>query len=271
MQHREPGLLAIERTGGNESDVFPYSVPAIRSLERLDLSASITFFVGENGSGKSTVLEAIAAAADLPAVGSADVREDRTLSAQRGMRKVFRLVWSRRNHRGFFLRAEDFFGFVKRVATMRGELQQRLTEIDEEFRDASPYARGLARGPTLASLGALSDAYGADLDARSHGESFLHLFQARFVPGGLHLLDEPEAALSPQSQLGLIAMLREMIDQGAQFIIATHSPLLLACPGARIYSFDTLPVTEVAYADLEHVNLMRDFLNDPHRYLRHLK
>jgi predicted ATPase len=110
--------------------------------------------------------------------------------------------------------------------------------------------------------------YGEDLNARSHGESFFQVFQSRFVPGGLYLLDEPEAPLSPQSQLGLMAMMADMVEEDAQFIIATHSPMLLAYPGARIVSFDEIPVRAVEYEDLESVRLVREFLAAPDRYLR---
>jgi predicted ATPase len=243
-------------------------VPAIRSLESLDLSAAVTFFVGENGSGKSTVLEAIAAAARLPAVGSDDVVADGTLAAQRELADALQLVWSRRTKRGFFLRAEDFFGFTKRLAIMRAELLARMAEIEVEYAERSAYAKGLASGPVRASLGALESRYGVDLDANSHGQSFLHLFRSRFVPGGLYLLDEPEAPLSPQSQLGLMAMMADMVAEDAQFVIATHSPILLAYPGARIVSFDEIPVRAVEYAELEGVRLVRDFLAAPERYLR---
>src|SRR5688572_3526107 len=113
--------------------------------------------------------------------------------------------------------------------------------------------------------------YGVDLDASSHGQGFLHLFQSRFVPGGLYLLDEPEAPLSPQSQLALLVMIQDMVAHDAQFIIATHSPILLAFPNATIYSFDRLPLERVPYDELEHVVLTRDFLNAPERYLRALR
>jgi predicted ATPase len=112
--------------------------------------------------------------------------------------------------------------------------------------------------------------YGVDLDANSHGQSFLKLFQSRFVPGGLYLLDEPEAPLSPQSQLALLAMMSDMVAEDGQFIVATHSPILLAFPGACIYSFDGTPVCEVEYESLEHVALTREFLQAPERFLRHL-
>ena len=116
----------------------------------------------------------------------------------------------------------------------------------------------------------LEHRYGVNLDANSHGESFLRLFRSRFVPGGLYLLDEPEAPLSPQSQLGLIAMLKDMVAQDAQFIIATHSPMLLAFPNATVYSFDERPPRRVPFEELEHVRLTRDFLNNPEAFLRHL-
>jgi len=251
---------------------FPFSVPAIRSLKSLNVNAAVTFFVGENGSGKSTLLEGIAAAARLPTVGSADLARDDTLDAQRRLGKALRLSWSRRATRGFFLRAEDFFGFTKRMAHLKAELTQEMLEAAHEYRanDRSPTALALKQGPLAASLAEMQKRYGADLDANSHGQSFLKLFRSRFVPGGLYLLDEPEAPLSPQSQLALLAMIGEMVAQDAQFIIATHSPIVLAFPGAQIYSFDVTPMKMVAYEDLDHVRLTRDFLNAPERYLRQI-
>ena len=263
-----PFLRSVGRRSGGDERRFPFSVPAIRSLESLDLSQPVTFFVGENGSGKSTVLEAIAAAARLPTVGSDEVQSDGTLAAQRELAEALQLVWSRRTKRGFFLRAEDFFGFTKRLEVMRAELQARIDEIELEYADRSAYAKALASGPMRASLGALEAKYGVDLDANSHGQSFLHLFRSRFVPGGLYLLDEPEAPLSPQSQLGLMAMIADMVAEDAQFVIATHSPILLAYPGARIVAFDEIPIRPVEYGELESVRLVKEFLAAPERYLR---
>lgn len=258
------------RTAEVSEQRFPFSVPVVRELARLEFTAPVTFFVGENGSGKSTILEAIAAAARLPSVGSHDVTHDPTLAAQRELADVLRLSWARKATRGFFLRAEDFFGFTRSVAKMRAELLTELDEVAVDYASASPKARELREGPIRNSLHEMERRYGADLDANSHGQSFLTLFKARFVPGGLYLLDEPEAPLSPQSQLGLMAMMKEMVTQDAQFIVATHSPILLAFPDATIYSFDVTPVAAVPYADLEHVNLTRDFLTAPDRFLRHL-
>ena len=266
-------LLRIRRRGRvpEGGAAFPFSVPVVRATEVLEFSAPVTFFVGENGSGKSTVLEAIALAAGLPAVGSADLSADETLTAQRALAGVYRLEWGRRTHRGFFLRAEDFFGFQRRLARERVELEARLSEVDETYTDRSDLARVLARGPAAASLADMERRYGPDPDARSHGEAFLALFTSRFVPGGLYLLDEPEAALSPQNQLALVALLLDMVGEDAQFVIATHSPIVLAVPGAAIWSFDGPRVEPVAYDETAHVRLTRDFLNDPERYLRRLR
>ena len=262
--------IAMRRPPAGAKARFPFSVPAVASLVTLELTTPVTFLVGENGSGKSTLLEGLAAATGLPTVGAESASSDPTLSAQRELGKALRLAWKRRTHRGFFLRAEDFFGFAKQISKMKAELNARVAEIHEEYEGRSDYAKGLALGPMRGSITALEERYGGDLDARSHGQSFLTLFQSRFVPDGLYLLDEPEAPLSPQSQLALLALIADGVAQSSQFIIATHSPIVLAFPGATIISFDQVPAAPVAFDDLEHVNLTRSFLNDPNAYLRHL-
>ena len=150
----------------------------------------------------------------------------------------------------------------------RAEHEAEIERIDIDLAQSSEHARGLAKGPHRASIGAIEQRYGRDPDARSHGEAFLNLFQQRLAPNGLFLLDEPEAALSPQSQLGFVAMIRQAVERGGQFVIATHSPILMAIPDARIYSFDDGAVVPVSYDDLTSVTLMRDFLQAPERYLR---
>ena len=261
--------VSLKRAPAAGEKDFPFSIPAIRTLPPLDLSARVTFFVGENGSGKSTLLEGLAAAANLPTVGAAEIGRDGTLAAQRLLAARLQLNWAQRTHRGFFLRAEDFFGFQHRLAAERRELEERLAEIDVAYGDRSAYAKGLAAGPVRASLGDMERRYGRDPDARSHGQAFLNLFQGRFVPDGLYLLDEPEAPLSPQNQLGLLALLLEWSER-AQFIIATHSPMLLAFPDATIYTFDRVPIAPARFEDLEHVALTRAVLNDPQAFLRRL-
>ena len=248
-------------------DGFPFTTPLVKKFKEIELRAPVTFFVGENGTGKSTLLEAVAAAAGSVAVGGEDVSGDGTLAPARRLAAQLRLVWNKRTHRGFFLRAEDFFNFARRVNRTSAELEEMA---DEFGRELTGYGLTLAQGVVRGQRRALAEKYGEDADARSHGESFLALFRARFVPGGLYLLDEPEAPLSPQRQLALLSMLKEMTAQEAQFIIATHSPILMAFPGAAILGFDKLPVREVAYDEVEHVSLTRDFLNRPEAFLKHL-
>lgn len=253
------------------ADVFPFRIPAIRSLSTLELSAPVTFLVGENGSGKSSFLEALALAAGSIVAGSSDLAGDDSLNGVKPLAHRLKLTWHKRTRKGFFLRSEDYFGYVKRLARLRQELEHDLHDVDADYQGRSQYARDLASLPYRRELHDLNNQYGGDLDTYSHGESFLTFFQARFKPDGLYLLDEPEAPLSPLRQMSLIALLKTMVsDHNAQFIIATHSPILMAFPGATILSFDAAPIAPVAYDDLEHVRLTRDFLNNPEQFLRHL-
>lgn len=262
--------VALNRIGLKNPDVFPFSVPIIRSLTELRFTAEVTFFVGENGSGKSTLLEGIAAAAGSVTVGSEEVATDRTLGAIRMLAGALKLTWTARRRAGFFLRSEDFFGYVRRLAAMRESMQRDLAEIDEQYKDR-PAGRSLARMPYMRELGEMERRYGADLDGYSHGESYFTLFRARFVPGGLYLLDEPEAPLSPMRQIVFLSLLQQLVEQDAQFIIATHSPILLAYPGAAILRFEGGRIEQVAYDDLEHVFVTRTFLNNPGQYLERLR
>jgi predicted ATPase len=255
------------------ANAFPFSVPVIKALAggELAFTSEVTFLVGENGSGKSTLLEALACAAGSITVGSESAERDSTLAPVRALARQLKLSWNARKHTGFFMRSEDFFGFVKWNRDTRAEYERELETIDQEFAGRSELARGLAKMPLQRELADMTRRYGADLDANSHGESYFTLFKSRFVPNGLYLLDEPEAPLSPMRQVGLLALIKTMVEeQGAQYIIATHSPVLMAYPGAAIYSFDSAAIQPVAYDDVEHVAFTRAFLNAPQRFLRHL-
>lgn len=251
---------------------FPCSVPAIAALAgtRLTFATPITFLVGENGSGKSTLLEALALAIGSIAVGSQEVDRDKSLQALRPLADRMKLIWQHKTRRGFFLRAEDFFGFAQRLQRMREEYEAEIARIDADT-SLTPMARGFARLPFGSQLAEIRQRYGPGLEKVSHGESFLHLFQSRFTPNGLYLLDEPEAPLSPMRQLALVALLKQAIkEQGAQCIIATHSPIILATPHATILEVTEGGLIPTAYDMLEHVRFTRDFLNAPEQFLQHL-
>jgi predicted ATPase len=261
--------LLPPRTGQPEDDGYPFAVPVVASLREapLEFDAPVTFLVGENGSGKSAILEGLACAAGSIAIAGEDPRRDPTLAAARALGDRLRLTWRARTQRGFFLRAEDFFGFAKYISALRAGLERDLAELNVEP-GPETYGRGLARGVFTREIGLLRQT-DSTVNETSHGESFLELFQRRFAPHGLYLLDEPEAPLSPVRQLAMLALLREMTGVGeSQFIIATHSPLLMAFPGATIYSLDGGAPRRVAWDDVEHVALTRDFLNAPDTFLR---
>lgn len=262
--------VELGATSGLQKTRYPFALPLIRTFSRIQFTTPITFFVGENGTGKSTLLSAIAASIGSIAVGTNNLDEDPDLAPARDLSRYLRLSWQVRTRKGFFLRAEDFINYTRRLSRLRTEMEQELCNTEAEYADRSEYAKNLASGPFKGQLHALRELYGEGLDKQSHGESFISLFQARFVPGGVYLLDEPEAALSPLKQLALLSLFKEMERQGGQFIIATHSPILMAYPGATILSFDDPPVRPISFSQLEHVNLTRDFLNNSEAFLRHL-
>ncbi len=224
---------------------YPFEIPAVKALKNGLKLARITYLIGENGSGKSTILEAIAVAAGFNAEGGTKNFRFATRSSESPLHRAVRLARGpARPRTGFFLRAETFYNVA--------------TEI--ERLDAEP-----AFGPPVI------DSYGGrSLHEQSHGESFLALVQNRFGPKGLYILDEPEAALSPARQLVLLVRLNELAKQGSQLVIATHAPIVLALPGACIYRLDREGITSVAYDDTDMVNVTRDFLNDRRRYVQRL-
>jgi predicted ATPase len=249
---------------------FPFNVPVIDSLDTLDLSVPVTILVGENGCGKSTLLEAIACAVGSITVGSTQATNDASLSAVRALGKRLKLTWSARTRRGFFMRSEDFFGYARHMARLRGELEADLERVDREYEGRSRTAQHYARAAYQGQISQVEQYYGDGLDAQSQGESYLKLFQSRFVPGGLYLLDEPEAPLSPLRQMSFLVLLQSMVEQEAQFIIATHSPIVMAYPGAQILLMEGRTIAPVDYDEVEHVQITRGFLNHPERYLARL-
>ncbi|MEM7029291.1 MAG: AAA family ATPase [Chloroflexota bacterium] len=246
---------------------FPFQLPIFQSLQSVEFSTSVTFFVGENGSGKSTLLEAIAAGMGSTAIGSQAVHQDNTLMPARRLAQHLRFVRNQQPKYGFFFRAEDMFGFTKSI----NQAQAELNDLEQMYNETlSGYGRELAVGSMRGQRKALSGKYGEDADAQSHGEAFLSVFQARMVPKGLYLLDEPETPLSPIRQLALLSILKDMVTKECQFIIATHSPILMAFPEATILNFDEHTITPIAYDDVEHVSITRAFLNNPAMFLQRL-
>ncbi len=251
-----------------DSEEFPFNLSIVKNLKSLSFDSPVTFFVGENGSGKSTFLEAIGAGISLPTIGSHDITYDPTLKPAMALADNFRFTWNSKTQRGFFLRAEDFFGFTKRLNELHKSFDEDIARYEASLKGEALLR---ARGAILGQKNALVNKYGLDLDANSHGESFLKIFQSRLTGKGLYLMDEPEAPLSPQRQLALISLIRNMVkNENAQFIIATHSPLLMALPEASIYEFRDGIIETVTYEETEHFTITKQFLSNPASFLRHL-
>jgi len=221
-------------------DGYPWDLPAVQGVRDapLDLDHDVVFLVGENGSGKSTLMEGMAVALGLNPEGGSQHMTFATRESHSPLHDALRVTRGARRPRSrYFLRAESFYN----VATLVDEIPEALN----------------AHG-------------GVSLHARSHGESFLALVNHRFGPHGLYLLDEPEAALSPTGLLALIRRMHDLAADGSQFIVATHSPMLMAYPDACIYALDDGGIAPIAFEDTEHFQLTRAFLQAPERFLRTL-
>jgi predicted ATPase len=249
-----------------EEGRFPYNIPAFRTMGRMVFDSTITVFVGENGAGKSTLLKALAIKLNLPAIGSTDLESDETLSGFQSFSNSIKLSWRNRAYRGFFFRAEDYFGFVKRLRSLDQELKGDIVDFEKRL---SGTGLKLAVGAVHGQKEALQRKYG-DLTQVSHGEGFLKVLQGRLQSEGIYLIDEPEAALSPQRQLALFSLIKNLAEnEGCQFIIATHSPILMCLPKAQLFQFDET-VHPVSYEETEHFTILKNFLNNPDAFLRYL-
>lgn len=217
----------FERREGWDATAYPFNLPVVRTLDSLAFHPHVTFLVGENGSGKSTLIEALAVAWGFNAEGGSRDHRHTTRDSHSALHRFVRPVRSpQRTRDGYFLRAESFFTvstYLEQVhATRAGQI---------------------------------------DLHEQSHGEAFFDLFQNRFEGEGLYILDEPEAALSPSRQMSFLSRMHELVNARSQFIIATHSPILLGYPDAWIYQASRHGLERVAYEDTEHFQVTRDFLN----------
>jgi predicted ATPase len=242
------------------AEEFPWTVQSLNSFNVLDFTTSVTFLVGDNGSGKSTLLEGLAYGMGAYAVGSNNsVASDPLLHHARLVAEAFYFERRSRPKTKMFLRAEDVYGFIKAEIAEASDLEAEASEIMASERPSATAANML--------LDTARSIRQSDPDGRSHGETFLKILGSRLHTGGLYFLDEPETPLSPARQLSLLFLIQDLATGGAQFIIATHSPILLAMPGAAILQLDRHGITQTEYEDVENVSFMKAFLQRPELFL----
>jgi predicted ATPase len=219
-------------------DHYPFNLDVLCKTPKITFSSPVTFFVGENGSGKSTLLEALARKCQIY-IWRGEERTRAVINYYEDMLSLYlEAVWTDGTVPGSFFSSQIFHHFAKLV---------------DEWEADNP--------------GQIDYFGGKSLLTQSHGQSIMSFFKSRYKIKGLYLLDEPETALSPKTQLELLKLLREMTKLGhAQFIIATHSPILLSCPGSAIYSFDYVPLKAVSYEETDHYQIYKKFMKDPKKY-----
>lgn len=247
---------------------FPYDVPAVKFAKHLDLSAPVTFIIGDNGTGKSTLLETLALRLQLPHMRGEGYHES-SFKAARTLTPYLELGWKIERPRGFFFRAEDFGDLINSIDREDAKLQQWFNDIDgevphhilQEIKDNQNFQRYR-----------MHRNFGQDLQGFSHGEAYLKVMDEMISGGGIFLLDEPEAALAPSKQLSLLYFIQNHLKEHlSQFIIATHSPMIMAYPGAILYEVTVNGMDKVSLEDTEHYTITKSFLNSPESYLRFLK
>ncbi len=227
------------KSGFPKQNVYPFNIPVLQAGSQVHFQSSVCFFVGENGSGKSALLDAISRKAGLLPWGGSKTHRAHHNTYETQLSTYLEITWKKRKQYGFYFRAEAFFNFA-------ASLDDILLDDPE---------RGQYYG-------------GGSLNTQSHGESFLSFFRGySFQLDGLYLLDEPESALSPKNQVEFVKILTQS-GENKQYIIATHSPVLLACPNSQIMTFDTPQISQVSYKETEAYKFYREYLETPERFLR---
>lgn len=223
---------------------YPYNLPSLKTFEELPFHPKVTFFIGENGMGKSTLLEAVAVTLGFNPEGGSFNFSFSTYDSHSSLASFLKVIKGGEKPRdGFFLRAESFYNVASNIE-----------EMDRE-----------GMGPRI-----IDSFGGRSLHEQSHGEAFFSTFLHRFRGNGIYILDEPEAALSPLRQMSMLTRIHDLVKEDSQFIIATHSPIIMAYPDARIYEFSNKGIVEKKLEETNHYQMMKQFFDNKERMIHHL-
>lgn len=242
-----------------EETSFPYHLNIFN--QDISFTSPITVLIGENGCGKSTLLELIKDACSLYQIGKPLNKHSQVKTD---------VSYTLNKPRGFYFSSEDFTTYIHELEEEKAQSRASIDEINLTYKDRSVFAKQQALSPHKKTISEINHLHERNLNESSHGEAYLAFFKSRMRSKHLILLDEPETPLSFENQLALLYIVKDSIEQGSQFIIATHSPVIMSYPGAQIIEFTDSGLKEVSYEDIKQVKMLKDFLINPNRFYNHL-
>jgi predicted ATPase len=245
---------------------YPFSLPLFKNQVEININSPALILVGENGSGKSTLLKVINSE-----LGLYEIRlTDEVLNKKNKTATKIHLTYNPVKPKGFYFESQKFITYLHYLNKEKDYANEELKRIQKEYKNASEYAKTQASTPFHNTIHEMNSLYSKDLNMSSHGESYLDFFASRIRANQIYLLDEPETPLSTQNQLTLLAMIMDAIKKDSQFIIATHSPILMAIPNAKILEVKNNQIKEVSYNQIESIGLLKQFINHPEQFINHL-
>lgn len=253
-------LKSIEFVRKDDEVGYPYHLPFFN--QKITFNRPITILIGDNGCGKSTLLQLIQNKLDLFQVGESFKTKKNVVKAN--------VDYHLSKPKGYYFSSEDFTTYIKEIEKEKAYSYAQIEQVEEEYKSRSNYAKNLAQSTHRKTIHELEALHDRNLQASSHGEAYLSFFKSRIRPNQLLLIDEPETPLSFENQLALLVILKNAIEENTQLIIASHSPVIMAYPGAQILQFNEESLEEVTYEDIEQVQNLKHFLHQPSAYFRHL-
>jgi len=266
MKEGEKMLLTQIDIETNPINQFPFFLPLFQNPIHLPVHKPVMILVGDNGTGKSSLMKTIHQKLNLYEIEMKEFSNKEKIDVS-----TVKLTTGISKPKGFFFESSKFITYLEYINKEKTSAEEELKRVEKEYKNSSDYAKQMASTPFKKTIGELNGMYKKDLSKSSHGESYLDFFSSRLRPGQLYLLDEPETPLSVQNQLTLLALILDGVKQNCQFIIATHSPILSAIPGAQIYEIRNNCLMETEYDAIESIQLLKQFINHKEQFLKYFE